>query len=64
SWRHSCQEHGAHKALYPLAVDPVATEKQVHQHIAAAIKGMAHVRLINQALEHFVNLDEHHRAGA
>ena len=59
-WRHPGQEHGAHEALYPLAVDPVATAKQVHHHLAATVERMARVFLIDQALEHFVDLDEHH----
>ena len=60
SWGHSSQEHGAHEALYPLAVDPVATAKQMHHHLAAAVERMPRVFLIDQALESFVNLDEHH----
>jgi len=36
--------------------------KQVHHHLAASKEWMARVLLINQALEHFINLDDHRRA--
>ena len=60
-WRHPGHEHAAHEALHPRAVDPVATAKQVHHHLATAIERVARVLLIDQALEHFVDFDEHHR---
>ena len=55
-WHHSGQAHGAHQALCPFTVDPVAATLQVHHHLSASVKRMAGVFLIDQAFEHYFTI--------
>jgi hypothetical protein len=49
--RHAGQPHLLHQALYPLAIDGVAQALEENNHLAATIKRMSCVFLVDQATE-------------
>jgi hypothetical protein len=59
AWSHPGQAHFPHQPLYPFTIDGVADSPEKNHHLAAAIKGMPGVFLVDQVTDQqiaFINI--------
>lgn len=58
AWCHASQAQRAHQPLCPFAVDGVAAPSQIHHHLAAAVKRVTGVLLVDESLERLIVLND------